>query len=249
MSLKFHKPMHKLLVAVTAMATAMASPQAHAQRVPGQIFDTEMEALLADYARPVLEAAGQGSGRIRVRVINNPTFNAFVIDGRNIYMHTGVILSSTTPNQVIGVLAHETGHITAAHISDLRNQITSLQNRSLLLQLLGIGLMVAGAVAGGGGCKRRNRRRSGRSRRRLRNTLAGILTRTPRSGGLRRPGWAEIIAPNRSVRQRHARNLRTHGQRKPVLSGRQLPPNPSFRAHTHHASAKARATITILRQS
>ncbi len=151
MSRKHSGPLRQTLASVVALATAIASPTAHAQRVPGQIFDTEMEALLADYARPILETAGQGSGRIRVRVINNPTFNAFVIDGRNIYMHTGVLLASTTPNQVIGVLAHETGHITAAHISDLRNQVTSLQNRSLLLQLLGIGLMVAGAVAGGGG--------------------------------------------------------------------------------------------------
>lgn len=108
-----------------------------------------METLLADYARAILERAGQGSGRIRVRILNNPTFNAFVIDGRNIYMHTGVLMTAATPNQVIGVIAHETGHITAAHISDLRNQVTSLQNRSLLLQLLGIGLMVAGALAGG----------------------------------------------------------------------------------------------------
>ncbi len=136
-------------VAALMAATGMlkASP-AQAQRIP-QIQDTEIEALLADYARPILEKAGLGGGRIRVRIINNPTFNAFVIDGRNIYVHTGTLMTSNTPNQVIGVLAHETGHITAAHISALRNQATTLQNRSLLLQLLGIGLMVAGALGGG----------------------------------------------------------------------------------------------------
>lgn len=137
------------MAGVVAASALLAPLSAAAQRVPGQLFDTEMEHLLADYARPILERAGQGSGRIRVRIINNPTFNAFVIDGRSIYMHTGVLLNANTPNQVIGVLAHETGHITAAHISDLRSQVNSLQNRSLLLQLLGIGLMVAGAVAGG----------------------------------------------------------------------------------------------------
>ena len=137
-----------MTAAVAAAATISLPAPAYAQRIP-QIQDTEMEALLADYARPILEKAGLGGGRIRVRVINNPTFNAFVIDGRNIYVHTGTIMMSTKPNQVIGVLAHETGHITAAHISALRNQATSLQNRSLLLQLLGIGLMVAGGLAGG----------------------------------------------------------------------------------------------------
>jgi predicted Zn-dependent protease len=141
------------LMAATAVMgpTPIGPSPAAAQRVPGQLFDTEMENLLADYARPILERAGQGSGRIRVRILNNPTFNAFVIDGRSIYMHTGVLLNASTPNQVIGVLAHETGHITAAHISDLRNQVSSLQNRSMLLQLLGIGLMVAGAMAGASG--------------------------------------------------------------------------------------------------
>lgn len=139
-------------MAAVMAATALAGPTpAAAERVPGQLFDTEMENLLTDYARPILERAGQGSGRIRVRILNNPTFNAFVIDGRSIYIHTGVLLNAATPNQVIGVLAHETGHITAAHISALRGEVASLQNRSMLLQLLGIGLMVAGAVAGGGG--------------------------------------------------------------------------------------------------
>jgi predicted Zn-dependent protease len=137
-----------LTATITVAALVGAPTSANAQRIP-QIQDTEMEALLADYARPILEKASLGGGRIRVRVINNPSFNAFVIDGRNIYVHTGTITASTKPNQVIGVLAHETGHITAAHISSLRNQATSLQNRSLLLQLLGIGLMVAGGLAGG----------------------------------------------------------------------------------------------------
>lgn len=149
MKIALAKPARAALASVVALSSVLSSGPAAAQRVPGQLFDTEMESLLADYARPILERAGQGSGRIRVRIINNPTFNAFVIDGRNIYMHTGVLTTSDTPNQVIGVLAHETGHITAAHISGLHGQVTSLQNRSLLLQLLGIGLMVAGALAGG----------------------------------------------------------------------------------------------------
>ena len=142
------KPLRAVVASLLSVTGVLQSGSACAQQIP-QIQDTEIEALLADYARPILEKAGLGGGRIRVRIINNPTFNAFVIDGRNIYVHTGTLLTSSTPNQVIGVLAHETGHITAAHISALRNQATTLQNRSLLLQLLGIGLMVGGALAGG----------------------------------------------------------------------------------------------------
>jgi len=143
------RPLRAAVAALMAVTGVLQASPASAQRIP-QIQDTEIEALLADYARPILEKAGLGGGRIRVRVINNPTFNAFVIDGNNIYVHTGMLMTSATPNQVIGVLAHETGHITAAHISALRSQASSLQNRSLLLQLLGIGLMVAGAIGGAG---------------------------------------------------------------------------------------------------
>ncbi len=148
MTVKANRRWRALTAAIATAAMVSVPTAANAQRIP-QIQDTEMEGLLADYARPILEKANLGGGRIRVRVINNPSFNAFVIDGNNIYVHTGTLTASTTPNQVIGVLAHETGHITAAHMSALRNQATSLQNRSLLLQLLGIGLMVAGGLAGG----------------------------------------------------------------------------------------------------
>jgi predicted Zn-dependent protease len=60
-------------------------------------------------------------------------------------------MQAQTPNEVIGVIAHESGHITGGHMAALRARIAKDQTRSLLAQVLGIGLMVAGGVAGGGG--------------------------------------------------------------------------------------------------
>lgn len=131
-----------------AMLSALLPSTAAAQGLP-LIRDTEIENLLNDYARPVFKAAGLGSGRVAVRIVNNENFNAFVVDGRNVFIHTGALMQAQKPNEVIGVLAHEAGHIAGGHMAALRARIAKDQTRALIAQILGIGLMVAGGVAGG----------------------------------------------------------------------------------------------------
>ncbi len=135
--------------AVCGLALAALAPAApaRAQNLP-LIRDTEIENLLNDYARPIFHAAGLGSGRIRVRIVQNDAFNAFVLDGRNVFVHTGTLMQAQTPNEVIGVIAHESGHITGGHMAAFRARVAKDQTRALLAQILGIGLMVAGGVAG-----------------------------------------------------------------------------------------------------
>jgi predicted Zn-dependent protease len=58
-------------------------------------------------------------------------------------------MQAKTPNEVIGVIAHETGHITGGHLAALRARIARDATKSLLFTILGIGLMVGGTVAGG----------------------------------------------------------------------------------------------------
>ena len=134
---------------IAATSTSLAS-SASAQNLP-LIRDTEIENVLNDYARPLFKAAGFGSGRIKMRIVQNDAFNAFVLDGRNVFIHTGTLMQANTPNEVIGVIAHETGHITGGHMAALRARIAKDQTRSLLAQILGIGLIVAGGVTGGEG--------------------------------------------------------------------------------------------------
>ncbi|MGI9426647.1 MAG: M48 family metalloprotease, partial [Hyphomicrobiaceae bacterium] len=125
---------------------------AQAQSLP-LIRDTEIERLLSDYSRPIFEAAGLGSGRVTIRIVRSRVFNAFVIDGRNIYIHTGAIMQSDTPNQIIGVIAHEAGHIAGGDLAALRARIQRDQTKLLLMRLLGIGAAIAtgtgAAVAAG----------------------------------------------------------------------------------------------------
>jgi predicted Zn-dependent protease len=85
---------------------------------------------------------------VRVVVLNDRAFNAFVMDGRHIFVNSGALFDAKTPNEVIGVFAHETGHLAGGHLSRLREQLATAQTASIVAMLLGVGAMVAGARAG-----------------------------------------------------------------------------------------------------
>jgi predicted Zn-dependent protease len=131
-----------------ASASIAAMSPAAAQNLP-LIRDTEIENLLKDYSIPIFKAANLGSQNITMRIIRHDSFNAFVVDGHNVFMNTGTLMQAQTPNEVIGVIAHETGHIIGGHLAQLRSRVARDATKSLLMTILGIGLMVGGAVAGG----------------------------------------------------------------------------------------------------
>jgi len=139
----------QIVAAFTAFAMALASGVVPAA-AKGLIRDAEIEALMEDYADPILDAAGLGAQDINIHLVNSESFNAFVVDGRNMFIHVGAIMQSETPNQLIGVIAHEAGHIAGGHLSRLRGVIARAQSASLMLQLLSIAAMAAGAAAGAG---------------------------------------------------------------------------------------------------
>lgn len=111
------------------------------------VRDAEIESLISDYAGPVLKAAGLSRSGIEIVLVNSSQFNAFV-SGRRIFMNTGAIVGSETPNEVIGVLAHEMGHIAGGHQQRLRDQLERAQTIAIVAGLLGAGVAAAGAIAG-----------------------------------------------------------------------------------------------------
>jgi len=138
--------------ALTALVTAAAialTPfsAAHAQaKGPPVLRDTETEQLLREYTRPILRAAGLEKQNIQMVILNDSSFNAFVADGRRIFVNYGAILQSETPNQIIGVLAHETGHLAGGHLSKLREQLAAAQTQMIIAMLLGAGAIAAGST-------------------------------------------------------------------------------------------------------
>jgi predicted Zn-dependent protease len=141
-------PAKRAIALLTAGALLAGSMPAHAQRGLPIIRDAEAEQLLRDYTTPILRTAGLAKQNIQVVIINNRSFNAFVMDGRRIFVNAGALVDSQTPNQIIGVLAHETGHIAGGHLSRLREQLAHAQTQSVIAMLLGIGAMVAAARSG-----------------------------------------------------------------------------------------------------
>jgi predicted Zn-dependent protease len=129
-------------VLVAALTFFSAPTPVSAQGLP-LIRDTEIENLLNDYARPIFKAAGLGEGRVAVRIVRSDIFNAFVLDGRNVFIHTGALMQAETPNQIIGVIAHEAGHIAGGHLAALRSRIARDQTRALLIRMLGLGVAIA----------------------------------------------------------------------------------------------------------
>src|SRR5712672_3011823 len=140
----------KLTAVATAVSLAMAPMSALAQQAKGPpiIRDTEAEQLLREYTRPILRAAGLEKQNIQVVILNEKVFNAFVADGRRIFVNYGALMQSDTPNQSIGVLAHETVHLAGGHLSKLREQLAQAQTQLIIAMLLGAGAMVAGARSG-----------------------------------------------------------------------------------------------------
>ena len=139
------------LTAVTVALALALSPLAsvraedHENKGPPVLRDTETEQLLREYTRPILRVAGLEKQNIQMVIINDPSFNAFVADGRRIFVNYGAILKSETPNQVIGVLAHETGHLAGGHLAKLREQLAQAQTQMIIAMLLGAGAMVVGS--------------------------------------------------------------------------------------------------------
>jgi predicted Zn-dependent protease len=139
-------------IAVGAAGIGPVSPPVHAQggKLP-IIRDTEIENLLKDYAAPVLRAAGLAKQNVRVVILNDRSFNAFVMDGKHIFINAGALFDAKTPNEVIGVLAHETGHLAGGHLQRLREELARAQTASIAALLLGVGAAVAGARSGAAG--------------------------------------------------------------------------------------------------
>ncbi|MES2906800.1 MAG: M48 family metalloprotease, partial [Pseudomonadota bacterium] len=149
--------MHRLRMALAVLLALILSiaplSEAFAQTSRLKILrDAEIEELLKDYTRPIFRAAGlRNAGAVDTVIINDRSFNAFVADSQRIFITVGALLDSPTPNQVIGVLAHETGHISGGHLARLRNELRTAQTTSIVAMLVGVAAVAAGAAAGADG--------------------------------------------------------------------------------------------------
>lgn len=135
-------------VGVVATVGLLAAPvgTAFAQNDPGVslIRDTEIEEILHQDADPIFAAAGLNPKSVQIHLIADKELNAFSAGGEQLFLNTGLILETKTPNQLIGVMAHETGHIAGGHIA----RSGAAGHAALGPMLLSVGLGVLAALAG-----------------------------------------------------------------------------------------------------
>ncbi len=108
--------------------------------------DPDIEYSLQRLAQPILNAAGLGSS-VKILVVKDSNLNAFVVDRNHIFLHSGLILRSGTPDMIRAVIAHEAAHIANGHIA------RRAQNFGNARTVAGLGLAlaaVAGAASGNG---------------------------------------------------------------------------------------------------
>ncbi len=110
----------------------------------GLIRDAEIEAYLRDLSAPVFQAASMSPQQVRLFIVNDDRINAFVAGGSNMFLHTGLMMATDTPEMLLSVIAHETGHIAGGHLLQTEAALEQAQVGAILTYLLGAATIAAG---------------------------------------------------------------------------------------------------------
>ena len=137
------------LLATLVLALAVPASPASAQQTARRSFirDAEVENTIRAFATPLFQAAGLDPEGVRIHLLIDPSLNAFVAGGQNMFFHTGLLVRAEHPGQLIGVIAHETGHISGGHLVRLQDAVGNASTEALMGMLLGAAL---GAASGRG---------------------------------------------------------------------------------------------------
>ena len=132
----------KLRIAIIGLVSILSllATAAHA----GVIRDTEIEDTLLEIMRPMAAEAGLNPDKMKVRVVINSAYNAFVAADNMVYVHSGLIIDADSVLEVAGVLAHEIGHIASGHIPRRNEIMQSAGMNSLLSAVAAIALSASG---------------------------------------------------------------------------------------------------------
>lgn len=112
------------------------------------IRDTEIETILQEWGDPIFKAAELRPEAVKIILIQDNAINAFVAGGANIFFYTGLLEKTDGPGEVLGVLAHETGHITGGHLISSRDALERASYESIIGTILGIGAAVLSGDSG-----------------------------------------------------------------------------------------------------
>jgi len=139
-----------LAVAWSAMACSglLIAPAEAQQRRLQFIRDAEIEHTIRSYAEPIFDVAGINGDNVEIALVKDNTLNAFVAGGMNLFIHTGLLQESENAGQLVGVVAHEIGHIAGGHLIRTQEAMEGASAQAILTALLGFGAALATGNAG-----------------------------------------------------------------------------------------------------
>ncbi len=132
------------VVAAVGLVLAAASP-ASAQSA---IRDTEIEGIIYEWSAPVFTAMGLEPSEVEILLISDNDLNAFATRGRIMGLNTGLILKTRTANELLGVVAHEGGHIKNRHTLRDGAQGAAMQPMLMTMALGALAIAVGAPTAG-----------------------------------------------------------------------------------------------------
>ena len=137
----------RILFLAILIFCAASAPAAWAQERISIIRDAEIENTIRAYATPLFQQAGVDPLAVNIYLVKDNRLNAFVAAGLNLFINTGLIIRTENPGQLIGVIAHESGHIAGGHLVRGAEAYSNAAAQSLASFLLG----AAAAIATGRG--------------------------------------------------------------------------------------------------
>ncbi len=129
----------KYLFCITVICSLFCKNVAHTK----YIRDTEIENILYGWTKPILKIAGLKKNNLKIHIIADKRINAFVTNGQSMFLNTGLIIKAGSASGLIGVIAHEIGHIKAGHIIKMKQVARKLEDNQFITSLLGMGLLIA----------------------------------------------------------------------------------------------------------
>ncbi len=132
---------------VAILLTVLTYAPAESQGRIRLIRDAEIENIIRSYSTPIFDAAGLADESVSIHLVLDDRLNAFVAGGQRVFINTGLLMRAETANQVIGVIAHEVGHIAGGHLARIHEELRNAEIKSVLAMIVGAAV---GAATGDG---------------------------------------------------------------------------------------------------
>lgn len=125
---------------LAAVLCVFFAVQALPAKAVSLLRDPDIEYSLQQVAKPILNAAGLGNS-VRILVVNDSSLNAFVVDHKHIFIHSGLLMRMETADMLRAVIAHEAAHIANGHLARRHQNIGNART------VAGLGLALSALAA------------------------------------------------------------------------------------------------------